>query len=221
MPQVQEAVSPLLCLQARSGTKHPRICSPLTAAALSHRELRYQHHPETDPPTAVGSQAGKALGGWPSTPGTPPLPLLEPALGKSELWALHCLLGAPQTLGSTSWGAPALGPALWCLLCPPLPRGAQLCQERGQGGLQLSQPLLPARSRHLGFHLGPGFAGLSPGILFPPPAPSCTCSPPAWKLAVLASLPQSSPRGGGLGSAEVGPGPGAAGKRVPWCCPLL
>lgn len=55
VPQVQEAMSPLPCLQAHSSTKYPRICSPLASAALSHRELRYQHCPETDPPTAMGS----------------------------------------------------------------------------------------------------------------------------------------------------------------------
>lgn len=72
VPQVQEAMSPLLCLQACSGTKNPRICSSLAAAALSHRELRYQHHPETDPPTATGSQAGKVLGGLALHAGEPP-----------------------------------------------------------------------------------------------------------------------------------------------------
>lgn len=75
---MQEAMSPLPRLQARSSTKHSCICSPLATAALSHRELRYQHRPETDPPTAAGSQAGKVL--WGPTPhaGDPPQP---PCLG--------------------------------------------------------------------------------------------------------------------------------------------
>lgn len=164
VPQVQEAMSPLLRLQARSGTKHPRICSPLAAAVLSHRELCYQHRPETDPPTAAGSQAGKALWGQAPCAGDPPQPPRPgPALGHQikVSYGLCAASPEPQHPGSTGWGAPAPGPALQCLPCPPpaLPRSARLCRERGQGGLQLSRPLLPARSLGLGFHLGPGFAG--------------------------------------------------------------
>lgn len=74
VPQVQEVMSPPLCLQACSSTKHPCICSPLATAALSHRELHYQHCPETDPPTAMGSQAGKVLWGPAPCTGDPPHP---------------------------------------------------------------------------------------------------------------------------------------------------
>lgn len=163
VPQVQEAMSPLPCLQARSGTKHPRICSPLAAAALSHRELRYQHRPETDPPTAAGSQAGKALWGQAPCAGDPPQPL--PAWAspgtpdKSELGALRCLPRSPAPLGAQVWEAPAPGHALHCLRCPPPCPVVPSSAQAWAGGLQLSRPLLPAHSRGLGFHLGLGFAG--------------------------------------------------------------
>lgn len=161
VPQVQEAMSLLPRLQARSGTKHPRICSPLATAALSHRELRYQHRPETDPPTAAGSQAGKALWGPALRAGDPPVPSLHgPAL---SLWmkVSYRLCAAspepPRHWEHKSGGLHALLSGACFVLplalrCPALP-GAWA------GGLQLSHPLLPARSLGLGFHLGPGFAG--------------------------------------------------------------
>lgn len=161
VPQVQEAMSLLPRLQARSGTKHPRICSPLATAALSHRELRYQHRPETDPPTAAGSQAGKALWGPALRAGEPPYPpawASPESLDESELRALCCLPRAPTPLGAQVGGGlhALLSGASFvlplALQCPGLP-GAWA------GGLQLSHPLLPARSLGLGFHLGPGFAG--------------------------------------------------------------
>lgn len=71
VPQVQEVMSPLLCLQACSSTKHPRICSPLAPAALSHRELGYQHRPETDPQLPWAPRLGKCSGAQPHALGTP------------------------------------------------------------------------------------------------------------------------------------------------------
>lgn len=143
VPQVQEAMSLLPRLQARSGTKHPRICSPLATAALSHRELRYQHRPETDPPTAAGSQAGKALWGPALRAGDPPRTLpawaSPESLDESELQALCCLPGAPTPLGAQVGGAPC--PALRCLLCPPpCPAVPGSARSMGRGAAAVSPP---------------------------------------------------------------------------------
>lgn len=119
VPQVQEVMSPLLCLQARSSTKHPRICSPLATAALSHRELRYQHCPETDPPTAMGSQAGKML--WGPAPRTGDLPHPPPSTpDKSELCALSPQSPWDHKLGVSS---PPGGLSDTCFAppCPMMP----------------------------------------------------------------------------------------------------
>lgn len=116
VPQVQEVMSPLLCLQACSSTKHPRICSPLATAALSHRELRYQHCPETDPPTAMGSQAGKMLWGPAPHSGNLPHP---PAQASPALQIKVSYRLCPR--GSTAWESPALLEDSDTCFAPPCP----------------------------------------------------------------------------------------------------
>lgn len=125
------------------------------------------------------------------------LPSPNPSAPASEVWGLQ-----PQALLSAACFAPR--------------HPARLCRERG---LQLSRPLLPARSLGLGFHLvssAPPRAGLcravSPGIWFPSPAPSCRGSsrggeqpPPSLQGGSRGAV---GTRGAGAGgSVQMGSGP--------------
>lgn len=222
VPQVQEVMSPLLCLQACSSTKHPRICSPLATAALSHRELRYQHCPETDPPTAMGSQAGKVLWGpAPCTGDLPHPPALASPADKSELWALSPQSPWEHKLGVSSPCSlmPVWPPlALWCPAMTAVwagraaavspPPASLLPGSRVSSRARLCRPLDP----------GSGFLLQLPAALTAPRLETASSSMEAGSLAQPApKQPKVMGLAGAVGQ-DLGPGQLERESLNPGCC---